>query len=70
VVNIFIMRARGASSGVHELMPKPSLIGRETMTFHKPTENLTLQGGSAPPNRGRKIINLQMPESHGVEIFV
>jgi hypothetical protein len=69
VVHIIILRAGGASSGVREL-PKPSCIGRETTTLRKPTENLALQGSSTPPDRGRKIINLQMPESHGVEIFV
>jgi hypothetical protein len=70
VVHIFIKRAGGASSGVREPMPKPSRVGGETTAFRKPTENLALQGSSTPPNRGRKVINLQMPESHGVEIFV
>jgi hypothetical protein len=51
-------------------MSKPSLVSWEATAFCKPAEDLTLQWCSTPPNPVRQIINLQVPESKGIEILV
>jgi hypothetical protein len=46
------------------------LIGGKTLFLSKPAEDLALKRGSTPPNCGRHIVDLQMTESRGIEVFV
>jgi hypothetical protein len=70
VVDVFVKSARRASSGVRESVSEPSLIGGDATSLCKPTEDLALQRCSTPPNPGCQFINLQVPESKGIEILV
>jgi hypothetical protein len=51
-------------------MSKPSFVSREAAAFCKPAEDLTLQWCSTPPDPVCQIVNLQVPESKGIEILV
>jgi hypothetical protein len=51
-------------------MSKPSHVSWEAAAFCKPAEDLTLQWCDTPPDPVSEIINLQVPESKGIEILV
>jgi hypothetical protein len=70
VIHVFIERAGGASGGGCKQMPEPSSVGWQTTSLRKPGEDFTLQRSCAPPNRSRQLVNLQVPESKGIDIFV
>jgi hypothetical protein len=70
MVDVLIQGAYKASRRIREKMPEPSRVGAEATMFCKPAENLTLQRSRTPPDRIRKLVNLQMPKRIGIEIFV
>jgi hypothetical protein len=70
VVRIFIEGAGEAGGRIAKVVSEPPLIGWRTPFPSKPAEDLALKRGSTPPNCGRHIIDLQMAESRGIEVFV
>jgi hypothetical protein len=70
VIHVFIQRTGEAGGRVGKVVPEAPLIGWKTLSPSKPAEDLALKGGSTPPNSGRHIIDLQMAESRGIEVFV
>jgi hypothetical protein len=70
VIRIFIKRAGEACGRVAKVVSESPLICRKTLFPSKPAEDLALKRGSTPPNCGRHIVDLQMTESRGIEVFV